>query len=520
MKVRQMLPAILALGLLASGARAQDISIHRRPTRWRVSWEKVRRGSAPDLNLVGVHYDLLGPLSLYPPLYGGVGGFVAVDGAEDGFFLGGASIGALWQLAPLWNLDVGTFFGGGGEAGGSTTNGWALRPFVGIERILGLYAVRAELSYLETSTIDGDLRLALGISLPSELLLSHELGRRHGLPERIPPAALRPRTVRVAPRYLWMDPDGDSETTSGASLDADIGMIGLGVDYSLAERVFLPVEAYGATGGGVDGFRMAGAGVGFAQPLGDDLTSLVATASAIFGGGGGVETGSGLGWKAMVGARRLLTSNLALEFGAGRTSFPSGNFDADTLTVGLSLRGRPIELSLRYPRGNLARQGLSSEDGRTEELRVALITKLERPPKNDRKKDGSLLPDHIPMLGVRLEKPIHPNLSLTAEGFVANGGRAGGYAEGILGVRLLFVPPELRGIRLGARLGIGPAGGGGLDVGSGLVTHYGADIGIEIGNSLDLELGWGKAEAAVGAYRAEEITLALSLGLNRPVSTH
>lgn len=508
----ELLAGLLLASLAPSAVSAQDVALERETTRWRFSYEQVDLPGEEDLGLVGLHYDLLGVLDPYPPLYVGLGGFAGVAGEKDGFFLLGGTAGSVWRVAPGLLVDAGVFAGAGGDAGGPATDGWAFRPFFAVERIFGLFGLRAEVAYFDMDEFEPDWNFALGLTLPSELLVGRESGR----PGRIPPQAVLRRRVRVTPRFLGLDPDTGSMLRTGSAQTADVSMVGLGADYFLTQHVFVPVEAYGATGGGVDGFAMAGAGLGASIPIPGTPVSLEAKATLVTGGGGAVETGSGLGWQGLAGVRAALTRNLALEVMGGRTSFSDGGFDADSISVGLSWSGSPVELSLTYPRGNLERDGLSSDTVALETTRVVVSSRIYSPPSDALSKKGQQH-DTISMLGFGVEELVHENVALTARVFAAFDGGVGGYSEGLLGARFEFRPVEWRNARLGVGIEGGAAGGGNVDVGSGLLFHTSAGLAIDLTERTFVSLEWGKAEADSGAFEAEAVTLGLGWNLGRPV---
>ncbi len=501
------------LGLLATTASAQDIELEKKHTRWRFTFEDVDLPGTDDLGVVGVHYDVLSPLPEFPPLYVGLGGYAGVSGEEQGSFLVGGTLGTIWHPAPLWSIDAGLFLGAGSDAGGRTTDGWATRPFVAVERVFGLYGVRFEVALLDMDEFERDWTFGIGFTLPSEVLS----GREREMPRAIPSNFLVQRKVRITPRWLGLDPDGGTRSRVGDTLSRDVSMMGIGIDYFLTPHVFVPLEAYGATGGGLAGFVAAGAGLGGSWPLGNSGASLETKAVLLSGGGGAVDTGGGLGWQAMIGLRSPVVGPLALEVLAGRTDFFDGDFGADTLSVGLTWTSRPLELGITYPRGNLDRAGLSDSDAQLDPLRVTVATKALVPPSDARTKSGEEHEPVLSLLGFGVEKPVHENLALTARAFAAFDGGVGGYSEGFLGARAELEPTDWERLRVSASFEAGAAGGGNVDVGSGLVFHSAAGLAIDLTRSTFVQLEWGKTEASDGTFEAEAITLSLGWTLQRPV---
>ncbi len=513
-----MARSFLLLALLTAPLAAQDVALDRQATRWRVTLEQVEApgtygAPADDLGLLGVHYDVLFEgLPALEAAYVGVGGYAGVSGEEAGFFLVGFTFGALWMPLPAWVVDAGVFLGAGGDAGGPVEDGWGVRPFVALERVFGLYGLRAEASWLDLDQYDGDdLNLALGLTLPAELLRAR--GAR--LPRRLPAVAVVPRTTRVTLRTLGLDVGRGALLRDGTPVTADPVLAGVGVDYFVTPQVFVPIEAYGGVGGEADGLVQAGAGLGASLPLFGSRVTFEAKGSALVGGGGGHDTGGGLGWHAQAGLRALVAAGVALEVLGGTQGYLDGELDGETLSVGLSWTGRPLELARNYPRVDLDREGLSDDDARIESLSVEALSKFHLP-SEARKKNGSELNNTISLVGVGVAHEVRRNLEVTARAFAAYGGEVGGYSEGLLGLRYGLSP--VAGASLSVHGEVGAAGGGQVDVGSGLIYQASAVLGWDLSRSTQLTLAYGKTDANTGPFEAETVTVGLGWRLNRAVA--
>ena len=501
---------LLAPGLLAQG---EDVKLDNRPTRWRISYDHLDV-DGPDLGLLGIHYDQLGVWEGYPPLYLGLGGYAAVAGDRGGFFLGGFTVGAIWQVYPLWLFDSGVFLGAGGGGGGSGSNGWAVRPFVGLEREFGLYGLRAEVGLLDMDAFEREFFFSFGISLSGERLDARSAPAARAQ-RKIPRDKVVSHELRVTPRYLWMDPDSGSRKRSGKALSADISMIGIGVDYFISEYLFVPFEAYGAVGGGVSGFAMGLAGLGVSVPAFGENVRLEGKASVGAGGGGDVDTGGGLVWQVLGGLRANITRHMALEAMGGHTSFPDGELDATTVTLGISWSGHPVELAVDYPRGNLTREGLPGDDARIVGTRFYVANKLYDPASSAHKANGSDLDSTLNLLGVGVEQPLTEWLTLYGEAWAAWEGNVGGYSEGLLGAKFEWQPQDMERHHFSLNAGLGAAGGGGMDVGSGLIYEYAGGWRYDLGTSTFLTIDIGHTTAEDGSFEATAYTVGLGWYLQR-----
>ena len=512
------LPGLLTLALFGTGAPVaalaapQDVRLESAPTRWRISLESIDLDSDEDTLLIGAHYDFLSLVKKLPEVYVGFGGYGAVAGDRGGFFLGGVTLGWLQELGPRWSLDGGVFLGGGGGGGGPVSDGWAVRPFLAIEREFGLLGARLELATLDMDAFErSDVQLALGLTLASELLWAEEDRVRREIPD----SGLDIHELRATPRYVLLDPASGSRAKSGARLDEDIGLLGIGFDTFLGKRYFLPFEAYGSVEGTDGGFALGLAGLGYSWVLIPERLLLEVKGLVGAGGGGGVDVAGGFAWHAAGTLRGALSRHLALEVGAGYLSFPEGELDGGTLSLGISWSNEPVALALDYPRGDLAREGLSEERASLGRTRFQVMNKAYAPPGDALRKDGRAYDNTLNLIGLGVEQPITPWLAVTGRAFTAWEGDVGGYAEGLLGARLELVLPEITRHHFGLIGEIGAAGGGLVDVEDGLLFHLAGTYRFDLTPRSYLTVEIGKAEANDGSFEAEAITVGVGLDLQR-----
>jgi hypothetical protein len=505
--------SILAvLSLATTPLAAQDLALESLPTRWRFSVEHFEIDDDENLGLAGAHLDLLQPFRHQPDLYVGVGAYGAAAGQRGGLFVGGVTLGWLKEVWPGWNADVGIFAGGGGGGGGGEAEGLMLRPHLALEREIGLSALRFELARVDFPDGDiADTHLSFGLTLPSEILRARHAERAFEVPER----ALVRRHVRVRAIGARLDPDAGSKRRSGGMLEDSIEGLGAGVDYFVDEYLYIPVEALGAVGGGVSGFAMAQAGLGLSLPLAIEDMSLEARGQLGAGGGGDVDTGGGYSWSAFVGLRARVREQLGLELGYGRLVFPDGDFEADTLVAGLTWSFDGTELALDYPRGRLLREGLSRRRAELSRTRIELVDKIYLPASDARKTDGSEYDSTLQLIGLRIEQPVWHGIAITGAAYTAWEGDIGGYAEGFLGLKAETRPfaDERHVFTVGAEVGAG--GGGGTDVGSGLIYQFSGGYRYEFSPELALALEGGVLETDQGSFDAEMYQVGLVWNLGR-----
>lgn len=500
--------------LLAAPALAQEVILESSPSRWRLELSEVDTEEGDDLGWIGLHYDVLEPVPRWPELYVGVGGYGAVSGDRGGLFVGGLTLGFLREIGRGWFFDAGVFGGGGGGASTEENSGFMLRPHVGVERAFRLWGLRLEAASVDFP--DGDIDdtyISVGISLLSESLRGSE-GRRG---RTIPDEAVIPRPVRLTPLVALIDPSTSSERRDGRALDDEIALLGVGLDYFLTPNLFLPLEAYGAGGGGVDGFAMGLGGLGWSVPFLHDDVRLEAEALAGAGGGGGVDTGGGVLWSVKGQLRARVWRGFEVEVGAGFLDAPGGEFEGALVTAGIGWSGSLVGLHPDYSRAALKREALARGKARVIHPQVVLLHKFYNPPSDVRKLDGSRLDSDMRLVGLGLDVPLAPWLVLTGRSYGAYAGDAGGYAEGLVGGRYELRPLRDQRHVFTAAAELGVAGGGGVPVDSGLIYEFSAGYRYQWTERVSFLFEGGKVEADQGAFEAVLFVLGVRFDLALPV---
>ncbi len=508
--------ALLPLLLLAPGAAAQDVELESVPTRWRITAERFDADSTNDVTLVGAHLDLLGVLPEYPEFYAGLGGYGAVEGDTGGLFVGGVTAGYLRELYRGFTLDLGFFAGGGGGGDADVGSGIMIRPHAAIEYAVGLVALRLEAARVEFPDGDiGDTHLALGLSLPGEILLA-----RDGAPSTaIPEEHLRWRRVRLTPGFLWLNPESGTRKKTGVPLTDEIGMVGGELDYFVNDFVYLPVEAYGAVAGGVPGFAMVLGGLGISLPVLDPRIRIEAKVLGGAAGGGDVDTGGGFVYEAAGGLSARLSGNFSAQVLAGYFDAPDGDLESVVVSGGVSWNPRAAELGLRYPRSRLADEGLSSDDAVIDGVRVQALNKTYFPASSARTQTGSDYDASLQLVGIGLEKPVEvldEAFALTGRVFTGYAGDIGGYAELLGGVKYEITPNKRKPEHVfTAHAEAGSGGGGGVDSASGVMYVFTTGYRYQWKPSVALSIEGGAFEADRGSFHGEVLQLGIQWNLNR-----
>ncbi|HYE04301.1 MAG TPA: hypothetical protein VEL07_02160 [Planctomycetota bacterium] len=495
---------LAALALISSFACAGETHVAAHALRWRFGGEVVRLHDGEDMGLAHALVDVLEPVAALPGLYVGLGGFGAVTGERGGFFTLGGALG--WRAAwRRFELDVGGFAGGGGGGDAEQGGGLMLRPHAGI----GFNAwrdwwLRGEVAHVAFP--NGDIEstgVAIGIAVQDGIV---GLARAGAVADLVAAAT---RRTRLAVTASWWRPCGcdGPGLRSGEELEDDLALVGVRLERFVTERVFLALVADGALGGGIAGYMDVFGGVGYEQPLIGPLSlQLVALGGA--GGGGDVDTGGGL----LLQPRAALVARhrgVVADVGVGRVVAPDGELSADAFALGVAWESDAVVL----PRG-VARARVAGADGETWHLSV--INKTYLPRSSAHRANGDAYADDIELVGVGLEKPLTSWLSATGRGFAAWRGGAGGYAEGLVG--LTAHADAWPRVALIAALEGGAAGGGGIEVDSGVIGQATVGARVAATDRLAIGLELGAMDALRGSFAAAVLALSLTWTFDRAVS--
>ncbi len=427
--------------------------------RYRFSFDDIPVSSTENMGTVGIHYDIK-PFDLLPDLYLGVGGYGAMTGDYGGFFVGGATLG--WHhyldvplLAEDLAIDAGLFAGGGGGAGAFPGGGLMLRSHLMVEKELSPFTLRfgvARIAFPNTSNTayESDTHLTAGLSLPTHNLAGNSLG--------IPGISdyRGAGVTKITPVIAVYSPDSDAKKRSGSSLTEDVTLVGFQHYHAISSSLYRTFEVYGAGQGGTDGYAKVLGGIGVNRSLIPGLLNWDAKISAGMAGGGGIDTGGGLIIQPMVGLELELGERWSLKSMVGKTYAPNGNFSSTTAEVAISweVRESETDYSLRH--------------------------KTYFPTSSALTKSGGEYADSIHLLGIVLSKQVNEWTAISGSAYGAWGGGVGAYAEGLFGVEI-----QPFGWPLLMRYEAGVGGGGGMDVGEGLIHQWSLGAELPLTNKLD-----------------------------------
>lgn len=128
--------------------------------------------------------------------------------------------------------------------------------------------------------------------------------------------------------------------------------------------------------------------------------------------------------------------------------------------------------------------------------------------KNSPQWRASNLDKSVGNLGVQVDYFVSPHWFLTGQGLAAYSGQAAGYMTGLVGTGGQW-PVSERWFVEGEAL-LGSAGGGGLEVGSGLVSQVNASLGYRLSKSLSVMATAGQMAALRGDFKAKVLGISLA----------
>jgi len=283
------------------------------------------------------------------------------------------------------------------------------------------------------------------------------------------------------------------------------GLHQLSLTYRYANGFYLGESLYSSALGTGGGFFAGGLEFGGAGKLGSTVGWEV---GQFVGGGGGASqvTGNGL----MLRTHAALDLPIAdFRLGLGAAWLTVSGSDINTPSVTLTLV-RPIDLRLSAGRPGTARPETTGT-----------VLKAFRPlyslylPLHSQKRDGANL-ERMHLVGAEISFDTAALTETFIQASGVAGGDAEGYADWLLGQRYLFSQDTLQPF---VELGVGTAGGGGVDTDGGLIVMAGIGGRYVFSNAAAIEAGCGLRSSIDGGFLALTPALRVSVPFAPAVGT-
>src|SRR5690554_4972945 len=495
-KIFTYIPTLLLIVILASqDVSAQSVTFKQRPLRFRASYETLKMKNEPNLGMLGLGADFF-IVDKLPNFYLSLNSYSAIVGERPGLITFGTGAG---YIKPLFNspllFDVGLYLGGGGGGGAPDGGGLITRGHLNLVLQLGNASVFGGYSRLDFPTGEmGSHNFNIGLSLSSVFRPAHFVGETAPKPDGFE-SPINKSKFRInisAQNYLKFAGIPTFQNEFPAPGEGEIYLLGVELDQFFYENWYAALKLHGAVAGGIDGYMSYLVGLGYEQPLGSDRFLLDAQLLAGPSGGGNVATGGGAIVQGALGFRAALGTSYSIKAALGQTLSPGGSFNGSFLELGL---GKSFHF-ISSQNGGEGRYSMRPTD-RSHQFGFEIQNRTYFSP-DLLDKNGNPYDKAFNLLGFQLSKRIHRNFDVLGATYWAYQGSYGAYAEGLLGL----------GYRQGisddwmfrAQVLAGAAGGGGINLGSGMVFQYSAGMERLLNDKWGLTFGVGQMRGIRGNF--------------------
>ncbi|UFH59205.1 hypothetical protein [Sulfurovum mangrovi] len=473
---------------------AEPLPVSLDQNRLRLTYESVELPQDESMGLVGLNYQIA--LGSYG--YGGLGVYGAAAGERGGFFVGGFEGGMRYPFLSGWEVEGGLFVGGGGGGAAPQGGGLMLRPHLGFS--YGSDAFRAGLQLSRVEFPNGDIsstQVAGVIDIPFESfrLDGDYSGELQNLGEEVGAVlhrSLEGREARLGIVLQHYAPIGDVHTTGGEE-QKSFETVGVQYTQALGEHLSWHLSTSGAAGGESDGYAELYAGLGYRYPVADTPLSFFAEGSLGMAGGGRVDTGGGAMMRASAGVGWVLTPGWSLNAEGGVVSSFDGDFEAKRFGLSMERRFGRIVPS----------EGPGGFIGEITRSDWAFSARYEyyRDAARKNHDEGS-----VGLTGLQAQR-LYDWGYLYAKAMGAITGDAGGYVSGSLGAGVAYPLTDM--VKCYAQVGLGAAGGGGIDVSGGGIAEGEAGVSFDITPNTEITI----AAGMIHSFDGELSSPTLSIGI-------
>ena len=293
-----------------------------------------------EIHLAGVEFDYFVNDSLYVPLeVAGAGG-----GGVGGFAMVLTGVGGTWPvLVDELNLEGKVLVGSGGGGHVDTGGGFIWGASGGFS--WGFEGLSLNLLGGLLSAPDGDFdgtTLSLGLAWnPYSAELAWDYRRSQLENQSVPGSVAELDSLRVQALHKSYFPNSSSKTNKGTPLNDNLHLAGVGIEKpfeALDEDWAATARMFAAWGGESGGYAEGLVGLQYElTPFSNARFHTVYLRGEIGAGGGGdVDTGSGLLYHLAAGWRFQYSRDLALSLDVGSVEADHGTFEGESATVGIS----------------------------------------------------------------------------------------------------------------------------------------------------------------------------------------
>lgn len=287
----------------------------------------------------------------------------------------------------------------------------------------------------------------------------------------------------------------------------NMGMVGGTLLFDVNQQVKLGVGTYGAVRGERGGFITLGLAAEVSQKI---INNWSAEAGLFVGGGGGRGgaslAGGGLMLRSHAGLSYDTQGYGKLGFGVSHVSFPSG-----------VIQSTQPYLKYDYPFSSLIASGWRAAPSspqtadaplQSKPQEFSLVYRHYRIPTSVVQDSGAPQHSKMQLMGVEWLSYLDDRWFLKLEAEGAMGGQNSGYMQVLTGGGYRLPLGSSTAIKL--HLAAGPAGGGSVDTGGGLLLDSGIALQQKLTRSTALELSLGQVRAPSASFKANSLALKLN----------
>jgi len=227
-------------------------------------------------------------------------------------------------------------------------------------------------------------------------------------------------------------------------------------------------------------------------------------------GGGGVESGGGATLQAEIGLALLFGKGYDLKVMTGKTFSPWGPFETNHIELGI---GKSFDrLFPQKAKISTSEFNVDSNDYYVNNMAFSIYNRTYFPP-NTTTKNGTPYLSSFNSLGFEIQKYLGERISINGGTVWAYQGDYGAYAEGLIG--LTYYQPLFQKTKLAVKAMFGAAGGGDIDLGSGLLFEYALGIERNLNDRWDLFVHVGQTQPLEGNFNPVSLDLGLKFHISQ-----
>lgn len=509
----------LILLVLTELLYAQDtFQLEKYTSRYRLTGDNILMKEEPNIGVVGIGVDVFGLIKSKPSVYLGVNSYSALSGERSGIFSFGIAGGQKIAIDKnsSWSLDYGMFVGGGGGGNAADGGGLIIRPHLEIEKTINkTLSLRAGVAHVNFVT--GAIKSTnanFGLSLNSDVFLANQTKEKDSIVNISNFLTRNLRFSLVGTSYQTFMGNLVNSHHNPTYIEGNpVRLIGASFEKLISNHTFVLVELNGAVKGGVDGYMSYFLGLGRDVYLYKDKLYLEGRLLAGPSGGGGVSLGGGASFQAEAGLGVKISDHYDIKLLGGKTIGPWGTMNVNHFDIHLSKKFETFGGTQQ----NLSSQNIQLPNFKLDPLNINVFNRVYFPPKA-KGKFGVPYDSFFNLLGFEIEKELNKHLSVLGATIWAYQGSYGAYGEGWIGSKLKQSFYNINAVNV--KLIVGAAGGGGLDMGSGLLFQYGLGYEKELNKNFTFLANVGQVKPLEGNFTPIFVDMGVKLNISQLVKSN